>query len=80
MKYSDFLKDLSKNLNINLKTIHQSFVEANIDINKYLNQTTIRILKEEFNNYLMYDAINDLEISYQKIATSIHPTKLTNEK
>jgi len=57
MKYSDFLKQLSKVLNINLKTIHTCFIESNIDINKILNQSVIRIIKQKFDNYLMYNAI-----------------------
>lgn len=32
MLYSDFIKELAKVLNINLKTIHQAFVDADIEI------------------------------------------------
>jgi type III restriction enzyme len=80
MKYSEFLKQLSEILHINLKTLHQCFVKTKIDINKYLNQTTIRLFKQKFDNYLMYSAMNKskFEISYQKVVSSIHPTKLTN--
>ncbi len=79
MKYSEFLKTLAEVLNINLKTIHQSFIASKIDINKYLNQTTIRIIKQNFNNFLMYNAIDKFSIEYQKISNSIHPTKLTDK-
>lgn len=78
MKYSDFIRDLSKVLNINLKTIHSSLVESKIDINKYLNTSTIRIIKQNFDNYLMYNAIDKFSIEYKKVSNSIHPTKFTD--
>ena len=53
MKYSDFLKELSKILNINLATIHQSIIDAGTDINKHLNPTTLRIIKDKFDHFLM---------------------------
>ncbi|MFA9370718.1 MAG: type III restriction-modification system endonuclease [Labilibaculum antarcticum] len=80
MKYSEFLKELSKTLNINLKTIHQSFVDSELEINKYLNTSTIRIIKQNFNNFLMYNAIDKFSIEYKKVSNSIHPTKLTDSK
>ena len=48
MKYSDFLKELSKILNINLTTIHQSIIDAGTDINKHLN----------LNNFIELSKIN----------------------
>ncbi len=80
MKYSEFLKELSKALTINLKTIHYSFIAAKININQYLNPSTIRIIKQNFNNFLMYNAIDKFSIEYQKVSNSIHPTKLTDKK
>ncbi|MDM1484322.1 type III restriction-modification system endonuclease [Myroides odoratimimus] len=80
MLYSDFIKDLAKVLNINLKTIHQSFIDANIEIDKYLNASTIRIIKQGFNEFLMHNAIDKFSIGYQKVNNSIHPTKLTDNK
>lgn len=80
MKYSEFLKELSKALNINLKTINKSFIASKIEVNQYLNPTTIRIIKQNFNNFLMYNAIDKFSIEYQKVSNSIHPTKLTDEK
>jgi len=80
MKYSEFLKELSKALNINLKTINQSFIASKIKINQYLNPTTIRIIKQNFDNFLMYNAIDKFSIEYQKVSNSIHPTKLTDGK
>jgi type III restriction enzyme len=80
MTYSTFLKELAKALNINLKTIHESFKVSNININKYLNVSTIRTLKQKFEEYLLYNAIDKFGIEYKKITSSIHPTSLTNER
>lgn len=78
MLYSDFIKELAKVLNINLKTIHQAFINANIEIDQYLNASTIRIIKQGFNEFLMHNAIDKFSIGYQKVNNSIHPTKLTD--
>jgi type III restriction enzyme len=80
MKYSDFLKELSKILNINIKTLHQSIIDAETDINKFLNQTTLRVIKQNFDHYLMANAIDKFSIEYKKVSNNIHPTKLTDEK
>jgi len=80
MTYSDFLKELTHILDINIKTIHQFFIDANIDINKFLNIATVRIIKQKFENYLMYNAIDKFGIEYQKVSNQIHPTKFTDEK
>ena len=79
MKYSDFLKELSKILNINLTTIHQSIIDAGTDINKHLNPTTLRIIKDKFDHFLMANAIDKFSIEYKKVSNNIHPTKLTDE-
>lgn len=80
MKYSDFLKELSKILNINIKTLHQSIIDSGTDINKYLNQTTLRVTKQNFDFYLMSQAFDKYSIEYKKVSNSIHPTRLTDEK
>ncbi len=80
MKYSDFLKELSKILNINITTLHQSIIDAETDINKYLNQTTLRVIKQNFDFFLMTQAFDKYSIEYKKVSNSIHPTKLTDEK
>ena len=79
MKYSSFLKELAKTLNINIKTLNSSFIDSNIDINKFLNIATVRIIKQKFENYLMYNAIDKFGIEYQKVSNEIHPTKFTDE-
>jgi type III restriction enzyme len=77
MNYDVFLKELSKKLNINIKTLNQAFVEANTDVNKYLNNSSIRAIKQKFNDYLMYECFDKFSIEYQKVTNTIHPTKLT---
>lgn len=79
IKYSNFLKELSKILNINIATLHQSIIDSEIAINKYLNQTTLRIIKQNFDFYLMSQAFDKYSIEYKKVSNSIHPTKLTDE-
>ncbi|WP_417874028.1 type III restriction-modification system endonuclease [Xanthomarina gelatinilytica] len=78
MKYSNFLKELAKALNINIKTLNSSFIDSNIDINKFLNIATVRIIKQKFENYLMFNAIDKFGIEYQKVSNEIHPTKFTH--
>jgi len=80
MKYSDFVKELSKILNINITTLHQSIINSKIDINDYLNSTTIRIMKQNFDYFLMANAFDKFSIEYKKVSNNIHPTKLTNNK
>ena len=80
MKYSDFLKELSKVLNINIKTLHQAIIDSKADINKFLNQTTLRVIKQNFDYFLMANAIDKFSIEYKKVSNNIHPTKLTDEK
>ncbi len=80
MNYDDFIKQLSQSLNINIKTLHNAFIKANININDYLNVSTIRTLKQKFDIYLLYNAIDVFGIGYQKVTNTLHPTKLTNTK
>jgi len=80
MKYSDFLKELAKNLNINIITLHQSIIDTDTDINEYLNQSALRIIKQNFDFFLMTRAFDKYSIEYQKVSNSIHPTKLTDAK
>jgi type III restriction enzyme len=77
MKYDVFLLDLSKAINVNLKTLHQSFIVSKININDFLNASTIRIIKQSFDNYLMYKAFSKFEVDYKTVSSSIHPTKIT---
>lgn len=80
MKYSDFLKELSKVLDIQIKTIHRSIIDSGTDINSFLNMKTIRTIKQNFEYYLMANAFNKFSIEYQNVSGSIHPTKLTSDE
>jgi type III restriction enzyme len=80
MKYSDFLKALSGRLTLNLKTLHQAFIESNIALNPHLNHSTISVIQQKFQQYLMHNAITNFSIGYQKVSNDIHPTKFTNEQ
>lgn len=80
MKYCDFLKELSKMLNISIATLHQSIINSEIKINNYLNHTTLRLIKQNFDFYLMSKAFDKYSIEYKKVSNSIHPTKLTDER
>lgn len=80
MKYSEFLKQLSQALVVNINTLNKAIKTSKIDINAYLNPTTIRIIKKEFEYYLMANALDKFSIEYKKISNEIHPTILTNEK
>ena len=81
-KYSNFLDKLAKTIFVNKKTLHDSFcqIQTKFNINNYLNEATIRKIQTKFRDYLLANAISKMEISYQKVTNSIHPTKLTNKK
>lgn len=78
MTYTEFLKNLSFELNINIKTLHNAIIESKIEINNYLNNSTIRSIKQRFNIYLLHNSIDKFSIEYHKVWNSIHPTKLTD--
>jgi len=80
MKYSDFLKELSKNLSIKINTVHEAIKDSKIEINQYLNPMTLRLIKQNFDFYLMSKAFDKFSIEYKKVSNIIHPTKLTDEK
>ena len=80
MSYKAFLVELSKTLSLNMHTLHQVFrsIKEQLDINAYLNQQTIRIVKAGFNKYLLDHAFSDFSIGYNNVANKIHPTKFTD--
>jgi len=79
IKYSDFLKQVSQILHINIKTIHQSIIRSGIEINNFLNPATLRIIRQNFDLFLMSKAFDKYGIEYKKVSNCIHPTKLTDE-
>jgi type III restriction enzyme len=80
-KYSNFLDKLAKTIFVNKKTLHNSFckIQTKFDINNHLNEGTIRQIQTKFRDYLLANAISKMEISYQKVTNTIHPTGLTKE-
>lgn len=81
MSYSNFLLELSQKLMINRKTLHEVFIDIQnaLDINEYLSQQTIRIIRASFARYLLYNAINKYQIGYKKVTNEIHPTTFTDQ-
>ncbi|UZH56321.1 type III restriction-modification system endonuclease [Salinimicrobium tongyeongense] len=80
MDYSEFLLELAGSTNLNIKTIHEALIASEIEINKYLNNSTVRLIKQNFNNFLMYNAVDKFSIEYMKVSNTIHPTKITNSE
>ena len=82
MGYKEFLVVLSMQIMVNINTLHNVFIElrSKLDINLYLNNQTIKIIKNGFNKYLLDNAIDKFTVGYSKISNVIHPTKFTDEE
>lgn len=82
MSYTKFLKELAETMNINIQTLHSSFkiLQSEFDINLYRNTSTIRSIKQYFDSFLLYNSMDKFGIDYQKIESSVHPTKFTSSK
>ncbi|PAW59753.1 MAG: restriction endonuclease subunit R [Verrucomicrobiia bacterium Tous-C3TDCM] len=80
MSYDEFLQRLSATLHISRNTLHAGMVSSQIPINQYLNGATVRIIKKNFEDYLMYHAIDKFSVEYKKISNCIHPTKMTSRE
>jgi len=80
MGYKDFLTKLSITLSLNIQTIHRVFISMRreLDINLYLNQQTIGIMRYGFNKHLLDNAFSNFAISYSSVTNEIHPTKFTD--
>ncbi len=78
LKFNDFLKQFSEELNISAKILIQAIKEANIDASKYFNQVALRILTENFILFLSKQIVEKKLITYEKTSDNIHPTKLTD--
>lgn len=80
--YSEFLLELEKRITTPISMLHEIFIYLynlkNIDINKYLNITTIRKIDKEYREYIIKNSFKKLKINYTEINSSIHPTTLTN--
>lgn len=84
MTYRDFLFKLSQSALIKISTLHQVFCELKIDnqldISQYLNEFSINIIKNRFNDWLLLNSFNHFEVSFTHIGGTIHPTKFTDIK
>lgn len=83
LKYSDFILELSNKLNLNIQSIHSvlsKLLNNNIlNINDYLNYETIRIIVNQFKNYLIEHVHSNYQIEYNQVSNQIHPTILTKK-
>ena len=82
MSYREFLTKLAITINVNINTVHKVFtnLKDTFNISDYANEQTVRIVKNEFNKYLLDNSIEEFSIGYKKISNTVHPTKLTNSK
>lgn len=82
MGYKEFLIALAGKINININTIHQACLDLKdeLNINYYMNEQTIRIIKKGFNKHLLDNAMDKFHIGYKTISNEIHPTKLTDNQ
>lgn len=80
MTYDEFLTRLSASLHISRATLHKAVIDSGIPINPYLNGATLRVIKKNFDDYLMHHAIDRFSVEYKKISNCIHPTKITTRR
>ncbi|MGE6392939.1 type III restriction-modification system endonuclease [Psychrobacter pacificensis] len=87
MSYGSFLRQLSEKTYIKLPTLHKAFVtlkhlkdkdEQGLDINDYLNVQTIRKFTDGIRSYLLHNAMQKFEVSYNVISNKVHPTSYTD--
>ena len=79
MTYTTFLKALSKKLALSITSLHKGFVavQLDIDINAYLNQTTIRKIHKGFNDFLLQKVFGEFNVGYHETSNKVHPTAIT---
>ncbi len=82
LKYSEFIKELSSKINVNINTIHKVFFDLKknnvLDINNYLNYETIRIIVGLYKTYLIENVHDKFEVKFNEVNNKIHPTAFTN--
>lgn len=83
MGYKDFITTLSKELALSVGMLHNVFckllTDKSLDINNYLSLTTVRVIKQGFNEHLMQHAFGLFKVNYRKTSNSVHPTKFTEK-
>lgn len=84
MDYDEFLKRISIELNVNIKTLHKVFITLEqqdvIKTEKLFSVEVIRKIKKIYLTYLLEKYIVKEKISYEKVNVSIHPTTFTNSE
>ncbi|QCD44408.1 type III restriction/modification system, res subunit [Campylobacter mucosalis CCUG 21559] len=81
MTYGEFLIKLSSELKAKISTIHNAFGKnPDLDINKFLNNQTIRFIKNGFSKFILDNSINKFSVEYKKITNkiNINPTAFTD--
>ncbi|TSA86609.1 type III restriction-modification system endonuclease [Helicobacter mehlei] len=83
MPYGEFLMQLALETHAQVETLHKAFsdLQDELDINLYLNPTTIRLIKAGLTKYLLDHGLKGgggFHITYQKIQHSPHPSAFTN--
>ena len=81
MSYKAFLESLSGKVALSFSSLHRAFVsiKADLDINAYLNQTTIRKMHKGFNDYLLQKVFGKFSVGYRETSNKVHPTALTKD-
>jgi type III restriction enzyme len=81
ISYEEFLKRLAKTAFIKISTLHRAFedIKETFDINEYLNESTIRKIKYDFNCFLRNNAFYKFELDYHVISNEVHPSKFTDD-
>jgi type III restriction enzyme len=79
MTYKGFLEALSERVALSVKGLHEAFVavQAELDIDLYLSQTTLRKMHKGFNDYLLQKVFGEFSVGYRETSNKIHPTALT---
>ena len=80
MSYKGFLEALSEKVALSVGGVHEAFValKADLDIDLYLSQTTIRKMHKGFNDYLLQKVFGEFSVGYRETSNKVHPTALTN--
>lgn len=80
MSYQSFLKELAKAVTININSLHKILKDSPIDLNPFLNATTIRKLDDGFRQFLLGKFMANLPITYREVRVNIHPTAFTDSQ
>lgn len=80
MDYPQFVEKLALGLSVKLSTLHRAFCHFNIkELSPFFNQHTLERLTKGFNDFLLMNAFQRVNVSYQKLSHQVHPTAFTND-